>query len=163
MVLASLSLAMQGLQTNHSSVAYYYPGYNPYATGTYIGADGHCVSQPYFTPVTYGAEALPCYAWDYNYHGDPLTESNASSANVKSNLSPATTVRSNGTKPSKLHAPMNKLSSVSLDSKSRSVATNASQPKFDTQPSKYLNKVHTLIFTLCFSLVNFVIEQIVRH
>lgn len=129
-----------GLQTNHSSVAYYYPGYNPYATGTYIGADGHCVSQPYYTPVTYGAEALPCYAWDYNYHGDPLTESNAPSANVKSNPSPSTTVRSNGTKPSKVHAPMNKLSSVSLDSKSRPVATNASHPKFDTQPSKYLNK-----------------------
>lgn len=131
-----------GAQTNHSSVAYYMPGYNPYAAGTFVGADGHCVSQPYYTPVTYGAEALPCYAWDFNYLGDPSSGSNAASGNVKSNPSPATAVRSNGIKPSKLYGSMSKVSSASLNPKSRpSVgAPNVSQPKFDSQPSKPLNK-----------------------
>lgn len=131
-----------GVQTNHGSIAYYMPGYNPYGAGTFVGADGHCVSQPYYTPVTYGAEALPCYAWDYNYGGDPSTGSNAASANVKSNPSPATVVRSNGIKPSKLYSSMSKLSSMSSNAKSRAsvAAPNVPQPKFDAQPNKSLNK-----------------------
>ncbi|XP_021720560.1 YTH domain-containing family protein 2-like isoform X2 [Chenopodium quinoa] len=131
-----------GVQTNHSSIAYYVPGYNPYAAGTFVGADGHCVSQPFYTPVTYGAEALPCYAWDVNYLGDPSTGSNAASGNVKSNPSLANVARSNGIKPSKLYGSLGKLSSTPVNSKSRPsvVASNVSQPKFDTQPTKPLNK-----------------------
>lgn len=131
-----------GAQTNHSSIAYYMPGFNPYAAGTFVGADGHCVSQPYFTPVTYGAEALPCYAWDINYHGDPSTGSNAASVNVKSNPSPVAPVRSNGIKPSKLYGSMNKSSPVPLNPKQRPYVAvpNVPQAKFDTQPSRPVNK-----------------------
>ncbi|KAL2904495.1 YTH domain-containing family protein 2 [Bienertia sinuspersici] len=131
-----------GVQPNHSSIAYYMPGYNPYAAGTFVGADGHCVSQPYFAPVTYGAEALPCYAWDFNYLGDPSAGSIVAAGNVKCNPSPATPVRSNGIKPSKLYGSLNKPSLMSFNSKPRPcVATpNVSQAKFDHQPSRPLNK-----------------------
>ncbi|XP_021756661.1 YTH domain-containing family protein 2-like isoform X1 [Chenopodium quinoa] len=137
------SFAMQGVQTNHSSIAYYMPGYNPYAAGTFVGADGHCVSQPFYTPVsTYGAEVPPCYAWDLNYLGDPSTGSNAAPGNVKSNPSPANVARSNGIKPSKLYGSLGKHSSTPVNSKSRPsvAAPNVSQPKFDTEPTKPLNK-----------------------
>lgn len=139
-----------GLQADHGSIAYYMPGYNPYAAGAFVGADGQCVSPAYYTssgylqaPVTYGTEALPCYAWDMNYLGNPSNGSTASSAALNTGPSPATVVRSNGIKPSKLYDPsILKTSTVSPNPKFRQsvAASNGSRPKFDTQPLKPLNK-----------------------
>lgn len=137
-----------GVQGDHNPVAYYY---NPYAPGAYVGADGHCVSQAYYTssgylqnPVTYGAEALPCYAWDLSYLGNPSNGSNpnATPGAMNSGPSPATTVRSNGVRPSKSYGPATgKPSTMSNPTSLQSaVASNVSQPKFDTQPLKPMNK-----------------------
>lgn len=139
-----------GVQPDHSSIAYYMHGYNPYAAGTFVGADGQCVSPAYFTssgylqaPVTYGTEALPCYAWDVNYLGNASNGSTATSGALNIAPSPATVARSNGIKPSKLYGPaIGKNSTVSSDPKSRQsvAAANVSRPKFDSQPLKPLNK-----------------------
>uniref|UniRef100_A0A7C9DNL6 YTH domain-containing family protein n=2 Tax=Opuntia streptacantha TaxID=393608 RepID=A0A7C9DNL6_OPUST len=139
-----------GVQPDHSSIAYYMPGYNPYAAGAFVGANGQCVRPAYFTssgylqaPVTYGTEALPCYAWDVNYLGNASNGSTATSGALNSSPSPATLPRSNGIKPSKLYGPaIVKNSTVSSDPKSRHsvAASNASRPKFDTQPLKPSSK-----------------------
>ncbi|XP_074309282.1 uncharacterized protein LOC141643856 [Silene latifolia] len=134
-----------GAQADHNSVAYYYSGYNPYAAGAYVGADGS-VSQPYYsssgyvqTPVSYGTEAVPCYAWDYNSLGNSSNGSNTINGAVRS--SPSThTNRPNGTKQSKIYgSEHNNLSSVSSNSKSRPLVAspNYSQPKFNKTDSYY--------------------------
>ncbi|KAK9750173.1 hypothetical protein RND81_02G178300 [Saponaria officinalis] len=132
-----------GAQVDPSSIAYYLPGYNPYAAGTFVGADG-CVSQPYYTssgyvqtPVTYGTEAVPCYAWDMNSLGNPSNGSNITNGALRS--SPAHASRSNGIKPSKLYGSVNnKLPVASSNSKSRPlVAPNYSQPKLNKAGSYY--------------------------
>ncbi|KDP42440.1 hypothetical protein JCGZ_00237 [Jatropha curcas] len=79
-----------GMQSDNGSLVYYLPGYNPYATGAIVGVDGQNVSQqPYFSspgyvqhPVSYGAEAVPCYSWDSTYVGD-ISNGNVGSGNGK--------------------------------------------------------------------------------
>lgn len=119
------------------------PGYYPYTSETYAAEDGHSVRQPYLAPVTYGAEAHPCYARDYNSSG-----SHTASENATSNPFPATK-RSNGIKPSQLYGPMKKHSSVPSSSKSHPpVATpKFFQPRFDIQHSKPMSKVRNI--SLC--------------
>ncbi|CAO2828589.1 unnamed protein product [Amaranthus hypochondriacus] len=125
-----------GALTNHCSIGYNMPGYYPYTSETYAAEDGHSVRQPYLAPVTYGAEAHPCYARDYNSSG-----SHTASENATSNPFPATK-RSNGIKPSQLYGPMKKHSSVPSSSKSHPpVATpKFFQPRFDIQHSKPMSK-----------------------
>ncbi|GAV90208.1 YTH domain-containing protein [Cephalotus follicularis] len=70
--------SQMGLQSDNTSMVYYLPGYNPYATGTVVGADVQCVGQqPHFSssgylhpPVSYGSEAVPYYSWQTTYVGD---------------------------------------------------------------------------------------------
>ncbi|XP_050211552.1 YTH domain-containing protein ECT3 [Mercurialis annua] len=77
-----------GMQSDNGSIVYYLPGYNPYASGTVVGADGQIVSQqPYYPPsgyahhpVSYGSEAVPYYSWDSTYGGD-VSNGNAGSLN----------------------------------------------------------------------------------
>ncbi|XVF00573.1 hypothetical protein REPUB_Repub04eG0011900 [Reevesia pubescens] len=79
-----------GLHSENGSLVYYLPGYNTYATGTLMGADGQCVGQqPYFSsgyfqpPVSYGSEAMPCYSWDSTYAADVSNGNFDGFANVK--------------------------------------------------------------------------------
>lgn len=71
-------VVLQGVQSENGSLVYYLPGYNPYTSGTLVGADGQCAGQQqyfsssgYLQPsVSYGSEAVPCYSWDPAYVGD---------------------------------------------------------------------------------------------
>ncbi|KAK8518613.1 hypothetical protein V6N12_011863 [Hibiscus sabdariffa] len=79
-----------GVQSENGSLVYYLPGYNPYATGALMGADGQCLGQqPYYSsgyyqpPVSYGAEAMPCYTWDSTYAVDVSNGSFDGFRNVK--------------------------------------------------------------------------------
>ncbi|XP_031253661.1 YTH domain-containing protein ECT3-like isoform X2 [Pistacia vera] len=80
-----------GMQSDNGSLIYYLPGYDPYGTGAIVGVDGQCVGQqPYFSssgylqhPVSYGAEAMPCYTWDSTYVGDAQNGNSAGSGNAK--------------------------------------------------------------------------------
>ncbi|KAK8530097.1 hypothetical protein V6N12_060853 [Hibiscus sabdariffa] len=79
-----------GVQSENGSLVYYLPGYNPYATGALMGADGQCLGQqPYYSsgyyqpPVSYGAEAMPCYTWDSTYAVDISNGSFDGFRNVK--------------------------------------------------------------------------------
>lgn len=135
-----------GAQADHSSIAYYLPGYNPYAAGTFVGADG-CVSQPYYTssgyvqtPVTYGTEAVPCYAWDMNSLGNPSNGSNATTNGDIRSTVPTHATKTNGVKPTKLNGSANnKTPVVSSNSKPRPLVTppSYSQPKVNKAGSYY--------------------------
>ncbi|KAH9603122.1 hypothetical protein KSS87_002696 [Heliosperma pusillum] len=132
-----------GAQADQNSVAYYY---NPYAGGSYVGADGS-VSQPYYTSTgyvqnttTYGADATPGYSWDQSSVANPSNGSNTTQGTVRSNLSPAQTSRPNGIKPSQLYGSLNsKPSVVTSNSRSRPAVapSNYSQSKVNKAGSYY--------------------------
>lgn len=125
------------------------PGYNPYASGTLMGVDGQCVSQPpYFSsgylqqPVPYGTEAVPCYSWDSTYVQD-ATHTNANFGNVKSGSRPTASSKANSSPSMKANGTFPNKFSLPFDSKSRqSAPSNFSRSIFQSQPLKPLNKVH---------------------
>ncbi|KAK9715677.1 hypothetical protein RND81_06G181900 [Saponaria officinalis] len=138
-----------GAQADQTSVSYYY---NPYAGGSFVGADGS-VSQPYYTStgyvqntVTYGEEATPCYSRDRNSVANPSNGSNTTQGTVRSNLPPPQTSRPNGIKPSQLYG--------SLNSKP-SVVTSNSKPRPSVAPSNYsqskVNKAGSYYPTNCYA------------
>ncbi|KAL6317899.1 hypothetical protein AAG906_030806 [Vitis piasezkii] len=117
---------LQSVQSDNGMV-YYLSGYNPYATGTLMGVDGQCVSQPpYFSseylqqPVPYGTEA----------------SGSRPTASAKTNNFPS--MKANGTVANKYSLP--------FDSKPRQSAapSNFSKSLFHSQPLKPLNKASHL-------------------
>ncbi|KAL6316589.1 hypothetical protein AAG906_018844 [Vitis piasezkii] len=117
---------LQRVQSDNGMV-YYLSGYNPYASGTLMGVDGQCVSQPpYFSsgylqqPVPYGTEA----------------SGSRPTASAKTNNFPS--MKANGTVANKYSLP--------FDSKPRQSAapSNFSKSLFHSQPLKPLNKASHL-------------------
>ncbi|RVX06983.1 Helicase protein MOM1 [Vitis vinifera] len=117
---------LQNVQSDNGMV-YYLSGYNPYASGTLMGVDGQCVSQPpYFSsgylqqPVPYGTEA----------------SGSRPTASAKTNNFPS--MKANGTVANKYSLP--------FDSKPRQSAapSNFSKSLFHSQPLKPLNKASHL-------------------
>ncbi|RVW75873.1 YTH domain-containing family protein 2 [Vitis vinifera] len=141
-----------GVQSDNGMV-YYLPGYNPYASGTLMGVDGQCVSQPpYFSsgylqqPVPYGTEAVPCYSWDSTYVGDAANGTNANFGNIKSGSRPTASAKANNFPSMKANGTVANKYSLPFDSKSRQSAapSNFSKSIFQSQPLKPLNKASHL-------------------
>lgn len=67
-----------GVQSENGSYVYYMPGYDPYANGNLVGANGQYVGQqPYIPspgyvqyPDSYGSETVSCFSWDSMNVGD---------------------------------------------------------------------------------------------
>ncbi|KAF5448122.1 hypothetical protein F2P56_028685 [Juglans regia] len=93
-----------GVQSENGSLVYYLPGYNPYTSGTLVGADGQCAGQQqYFPssgylqpPVSYASEAVPCYSWDLTFVGDLPNVTAAGFANAKCAPGSTAFAKSNG-------------------------------------------------------------------
>ncbi|XAR56301.1 hypothetical protein NMG60_11036736 [Bertholletia excelsa] len=88
-----------GFQSDNGSLLYYMPGYNPYATGSFMGADGQ---QPYYAtsgylqhPVSYGSETMTCYSWDSTYAGDVANGTTGFSGRSKSSPGATVSTKSN--------------------------------------------------------------------
>ncbi|KAI3525644.1 hypothetical protein L1887_04593 [Cichorium endivia] len=120
--------------SENGSLLYYMPGYNPYATGTYMGVDGQ--QQPYFS----SSEGMP-YSWNSTYSGDK-THKNPTSLGTKSSNG------SNGMKSNDFNSKrtMNSYTGKSpnypLDMKPRPHSTS-SVPKFTLQ-SQHLRSLNKL-------------------
>ncbi|XP_059653584.1 YTH domain-containing protein ECT4 isoform X2 [Cornus florida] len=136
-----------GSQSDNGSLLYYLPGYNPYATGTFMGVDGQ---QQYFTssgflqqPVSYGPEAMPCYSWDSTYVGDVAAGTTSIPGKSKSASSNNSSVKSNSFNSIRtMNTPTSNFSTLPLDSKSRpfTASSNFSKSILQTQPLKPFNK-----------------------
>ncbi|KAK2965619.1 hypothetical protein RJ640_002676 [Escallonia rubra] len=123
---------VQGIHSDNGSLLYYLPGYDPYASGTFMSVDGQ---QPYYSssgylqhPSSYGSEALPCYSWDSTYVGDVTASRGGLKSSLGSNVSksnPFTSMK------------------ATLDMKSRQymASSNVSKPIPHTQSPKPLNKL----------------------
>ncbi|XP_057503234.1 YTH domain-containing protein ECT1-like isoform X6 [Actinidia eriantha] len=130
------------------SVLYYMPGYNPYATGPFMGVDGQ---QPYYSstgylqhPVSYGSEAMPCYTWNSTCIGDVANGSTGFPGKSKSAHGSNTSTKSNGYNSIKSSGtPASKFSTLPLDSKSRrsAASTNVSKSIPESQPFKTVGKL----------------------
>ncbi|KAK3011009.1 hypothetical protein RJ639_011913, partial [Escallonia herrerae] len=123
---------VQGIQSENGSLLYYLPGYDPYATGTFMGVDGQ---QPYYSssgylqhPGSYGSEALPCYSWDSTYAGDVT----ASRGGLKSSL---------GYNVSKSNPFTSMKATLDMKSRQYMASANVSKPIPHTQSLKPLNKL----------------------
>ncbi|CAL1385595.1 unnamed protein product [Linum trigynum] len=115
------------IASDNGSLVYFYPGYDPYATGAVLGVDGQTVGQqPYYSstgylhnPMSYGSEVMSCYPWDSTYMGN-MPNGNAPYGNGLSKSNGLNSTQPNGNLGSKF-----------------SKATNA-------QPARPLNKVPPL-------------------
>lgn len=138
------------MQSNNGSLLYYVPGYNAYAAGTLVGADGQCVGQqPYYSssgfiqhPVSYGSEVVPCYSWDSPYGRDAQNGNAGDVGNAKYGR-PA-------------FAKSNSLNSV----KGNGSITNKFSKSSYIQPNKPLSKVskiyktfHNIFCMISFNLI----------
>ena len=134
-------------------MVYYLSGYNPYASGTLMGVEWQCVSQPpYFSsgylqqPVPYGTEAVPCYTWDLTYVGDAKNGTNVNFGNVKSGSRPTASAKTNNFPSMKANGTVANKYSLPFDSKPHQSAapSNFSKSLFHSQPLKPLNKASHL-------------------
>ncbi|PSS00290.1 YTH domain-containing family protein like [Actinidia chinensis var. chinensis] len=125
------------------SVLYYMPGYDPFATGPFMGVDGQ---QPYYSspgylqhPVSYGSEAMPCYTWNSACVGDVANGTAGFPGKLKSAHGSNTLTKSNGFNSIKSSGtPASKFSTLPSDSKSRmsAASTNVSKSILESQPFK---------------------------
>ncbi|GAB4847859.1 YTH domain-containing protein [Ancistrocladus abbreviatus] len=128
-----------GIQADQSSVPFYMPGYEPYASGCFSSGVGQCNGElSYCTSSGYNQQ--PLY---YRAKTVPCNSGNASPGTAKSGPSRCAGLRTNGFKyatenGSATHSP-------SLTSNSNScqpfVASNIQQPTFRHQAHKTLKKV----------------------
>lgn len=128
-----------GIQSDNGSQLYYLPGYNPYATGTFMGVDGQ---QSYFPSSGYGSDPMPCYSWDSTYVGDVNHGTNAPWS-MKSGLGSNASGKSNGFGSRKPTNTFNgKTSNLPLDMKSRqsTVSSNISKSMLQNHHLKSVNK-----------------------
>ncbi|KAI8023384.1 YTH domain-containing protein ECT2 [Camellia lanceoleosa] len=137
-----------GFQTDNGSLLYYLPGYDPYATGSFMGMDGQ---QPYYSspgylqqPVSYGSEAMPCYSWDSAYVGDVANGTTGFPGKSKSAFGSNASMKSNSYNSVKSGAALaSKFSTLPLDSRSRKSAasSNISKSIIESQPLRTLGKL----------------------
>nr|XP_043624063.1 YTH domain-containing protein ECT4-like [Erigeron canadensis] len=107
-----------------ASLLYYMPGYNPYATGTYMGVDGQ---QPYYS----SSDAMPCYGW-----------SSTSSLSAKSAAGTNGMKSADFSSKRALNSYTGKSSTYPLDMKSRQQSTSSvSKSILQSQQIRSLNKL----------------------
>ncbi|CAH2068708.1 unnamed protein product [Thlaspi arvense] len=140
--------AYTGFQSDNGSLLYYLPGYNPYASGAFMGMEGQ---QPYYSSpgylqhaVSYGSEGMPCYSWDSTFVGDVANGTSGISGKSKSANGLNTSMKStsfNAIKSSNGFA--GKFPTLPLDSKPRKSAatSNISKTVLESQPLKNLGKL----------------------
>ncbi|XP_052194449.1 YTH domain-containing protein ECT1 [Diospyros lotus] len=134
-----------GFQSDNGSLVYYLPGYNPYGTGSFVGADGqqqYYSSQGYLQhPVSHGSEAMSCYSGDSTYVGNVGNGTTGSSGKAKPIHGSSASMKADSCNSKKLSSTIaGKYSTMSFDSKPRK-STMQSMPVLEGQNLKTFGKL----------------------